>query len=61
MSLYGILGVSPDAPLSFIRKQWKKLALQYHPDKTNGDKFKENKFVQITKAYHVLSDPSKVR
>lgn len=56
---YKILGVSKSATQSEIKKAYRKLALQYHPDKTHGDKTKEEKFKAISEAYEVLGDPEK--
>ncbi len=56
---YQILGVKPDASLDEIKKAYRRLALQYHPDKNPGDKQAEEKFKDIAEAYDVLSDPEK--
>ncbi len=56
---YKILGVKPDASLDEIKKAYRRLALQYHPDKNQGDKKAEEKFKDIAEAYDVLSDPEK--
>lgn len=59
MNYYETLGISKNASASDIKKAYRKLALQYHPDKTKGDKNLENKFKEINEAYAVLSDPEK--
>ncbi len=56
---YAILGVDRDANADEIKKAYRRLALQYHPDKNPGDKAAEEKFKQINEAYAVLSDPEK--
>jgi molecular chaperone DnaJ len=53
---YKILGVSRDASEEEIKKAYRKLAHQYHPDKVGGD---EKKFKEINEAYQVLSDKAK--
>lgn len=53
IDLYAILGVSKDAPLSAIKKAWKKMAQKFHPDKHDGD---AEQFKRIALAYDVLSD-----
>ena len=56
---YQILGVNKGASEAEIKKAYRKLALQYHPDRNKGDKELEKKFKEVTKAYEVLSDPQK--
>ena len=56
---YQILGVTKQASETEIKKAYRKLALQYHPDRNKGDKELEKKFKEVTKAYEVLSDPQK--
>ena len=55
---YQALGVSKTASEDEIKKAYRKLALQYHPDR-NKTKEAEGKFKEVTKAYEVLSDPAK--
>jgi len=56
---YQILGLTKSASEAEIKKAYRKLALQYHPDRNKGDKAAEDKFKEVTKAYEVLSDPQK--
>jgi curved DNA-binding protein len=56
---YSILGVKKGADEKEIKKAFRKLAQQYHPDKNPGDKQAEAKFKEINEAYTVLSDPDK--
>ena len=56
---YEILQVSRDATGAEIKKAYRKLALQYHPDKNPGDKEAEERFKLINEAYGVLSDEEK--
>lgn len=57
--LYEILGVAKAATDHEIKRAYRKLALQYHPDKHKGDKDAEQKFKEINQAYEVLSDKQK--
>ncbi|HEY5544299.1 MAG TPA: molecular chaperone DnaJ [Candidatus Binatia bacterium] len=56
---YELLGVGRSAGEDEIKKAYRKLALQYHPDRNPGDKHAEEKFKEVSEAYSVLSDPQK--
>ena len=57
MKFYEILEVSQDASMDDIKKSYKKLAFQFHPDKNKDNKEAEIKFKEISNAYSVLSNP----
>ncbi|UCH07402.1 MAG: J domain-containing protein [Deltaproteobacteria bacterium] len=56
---YKILGLNKSASADEIKKAYRKLAMQYHPDRNKGDKAAESKFKEISEAYAVLSDAEK--
>src|SRR5512142_490264 len=56
---YKILGVPRNATEAEIKSAFRKLALQYHPDRNPGNKQAEEKFKEINEANEVLSDPEK--
>lgn len=56
---YEVLGVSKSATAEELKKAYRKLALQYHPDRNPGDKDSEEKFKEAAEAYEVLSNPDK--
>src|SRR5215211_3092529 len=58
-SLYETLGVAKNASQDEIKKAYRKLARQYHPDRNPDDKAAESRFKEVQTAYDVLSDPAK--
>ncbi len=56
---YQTLGVAKNASKEDIKKAYRKLARQYHPDMNPGDKRAEDNFKDLNEAYEVLSDPAK--
>ena len=58
---YEVLGVAKDAALDEIKKAYRKLAMQFHPDQNPGNKAAEEQFKEAAEAYSVLSDADKRR
>eukprot|EP00484_Ammonia_sp_Unknown_P022539 CAMPEP_0197048182 /NCGR_PEP_ID=MMETSP1384-20130603/23581_1 /TAXON_ID=29189 /ORGANISM="Ammonia sp." /LENGTH=398 /DNA_ID=CAMNT_0042480275 /DNA_START=248 /DNA_END=1444 /DNA_ORIENTATION=- len=58
---YNLLGISRQSSQREIKKAFRRLATQYHPDKNPGDEEAHQKFVEINRAYEVLSDEDKRR
>ena len=56
---YKVLGVDRKAPPAEIKKAYRKLARQYHPDRNPGDAKAEARFKEVSAAYDVLGDPEK--
>jgi molecular chaperone DnaJ len=56
---YEVLGVAKSAGADELKKAYRKLAMQYHPDRNPGDKSAEHKFKDINEAYDVLKDDQK--
>lgn len=56
---YEVLGVDKSASESDIKKAYRKLAMEHHPDRNQGDKSAEEKFKEVKEAYESLSDPQK--
>ena len=56
---YEVLGLSRDASEDDLKKAYRKLAIQHHPDKNPGNVEAEEKFKEISEAYEILSDPQK--
>lgn len=59
VDFYKALGVSEKATGDEIKRAYRKLAKQYHPDSTGGDKAKAERFKDISRAYDVLGEPKK--
>jgi molecular chaperone DnaJ len=58
---YATLGISSDASPQDIKKAYRRMSKELHPDKHKGDKAREQKFKEINEAYETLSDPAKRR
>jgi len=56
---YSILGIGRNADQNEIKKAYRKLAMENHPDRNPGDKEAEERFKRISEAYAILSDPQK--
>src|SRR4051794_28047440 len=56
---YKVLGVDKKASQDEIKKAYRKLARQYHPDKNPGDKAAEERFKEVQGAYDAVGDPEK--
>lgn len=56
---YEVLGVERGATEAEVKKAYRRLAMQYHPDRNDGDPAAEEKFKEATEAYEVLRDPQK--
>ena len=56
---YAILGVDKNADGATIKKKYRQLARELHPDKTRGDKNLEDRFKEVSEAYDILSDDKK--
>ena len=56
---YALLGVEKSCSDDDLKRAYRKLAMQYHPDRNNGSKDAEEKFKEISEAYDVLRAPEK--
>src|ERR1700740_692532 len=56
---YEVLGVGRTTGTEELKKAYRKLAVQHHPDKNPGDKKSEERFKELSEAYEVLCDPDK--
>lgn len=53
---YEILGILPNASLDAVKTAYRKLVIQFHPDRNSGNKDAEKRFIEINQAYEILSD-----
>src|SRR5215204_357976 len=56
---YEVLGVERSVDAQTLKSAYRKVALQFHPDRNPGDQAAEDKFKEASEAYEVLSDPDK--
>lgn len=56
---YEVLGVGKTATADEIKKAYRKVAMQFHPDRNPGDKASEEKFKEAAESYEILSDTDK--
>ena len=56
---YGLLEIKPSAGFAEVKKAYRRLAHQFHPDKTGNDPYSAARFAEIKEAYEVLTNPSK--
>jgi molecular chaperone DnaJ len=56
---YEVLGISRDASETDVKRAYRKLAMEFHPDRNSGAKHSEERFKEVTEAYEVLRDPQK--
>jgi molecular chaperone DnaJ len=56
---YEVLGVTKEVDVEELKRAYRKLAMQYHPDRNVGDEQAEIQFKEVSEAYAVLSDPDK--
>lgn len=56
---YDVLGLPRDASATDIKRAYRRLAMEFHPDRNDGDKRAEEQFKEATEAYEVLRDPAK--
>ena len=56
---YEVLGISRDCTAEDLKKAYRRLAMQYHPDRNPGNAEAEERFKEANEAYSVLSDPQR--